>query len=142
MLALVLGQCVAALGFPLAVRAGEAIRACGCPVNGPSAACCCDAAACCVTPPPPPEPACPNCRTQATAKPAAEPEPPVRVAWVKPGGCRGEGPLGALAEVPSVPPPRPNPALTAPARTGVVAPADRFPTSVRHLPADPPPRHV
>jgi hypothetical protein len=145
LLALVLAQGVAAFGFPLVVRAGQTVRACGCPIKGPAASCCCDAGACCVVPPPPPEPepACPNCRTKAAARPAAvKPDPPARVAWVKAGGCRGDGPLGLAAEAPSVPPGPPGTALAGPDRTGVVAPTDRFPTSVRHLPADPPPRHV
>src|SRR5262245_18079665 len=113
-LALVLAQCVAAFGFPVVVRDGEAVRRCGCKVRGPSEACCCGPSECCggvggQRVPEPEEPACPKCTLNsgtwlAAPAPDSKPTTVIWVAGMKARPCHGDGPLGLLLESPAVPP--------------------------------------
>jgi hypothetical protein len=65
------------------------------------------------------------------------------VTWVfgmKARECRGDGPLGLFADLPSIPPTIPASATTSPAPTGVVSLVDLSLTSSNSVPLDPPPR--
>ncbi len=119
---LVTAQTVVAFGSPLIVSGAEPRRPCGCPVGEPSQACCCGVGSCCEraptpkpapkpTPKPEPKPTpplCPHCIADSTAKPpppvVEEPPAIVWVYGVKARQCRGEGPLGLMADIPTIPP--------------------------------------
>jgi len=150
-LALVLAQCVAAFGFPVVVRGGEAVRRCGCKVRGPSEACCCGPSECCggvagQPIPGPEEPACPKCKLKQTARPVApaSDNKPTTVTWVagmKARSCHGDGgPLGLLFEFPTVPPDTSSRLPAGPAPAGLVPVRDDHPASHVFVPPDPPPR--
>ncbi len=144
MLVLVLAQGAAAFGFPLVRPAHAGRSACGCDhTGGPGSDCCCGTGACQVpTPPPEPEPPakpkCPKCLAREAK--AAEEGAVVWVAAWKARTCRGEGPLGLLAEIPAVPPAVPVRAGVALPPAGIVALADSHSTSLPAAPLDPPPR--
>ncbi len=105
----------------------------------PTGICCCGPDA---TPPDPA--ACPKCKDKATPAPAAaEAQDGPTVTWVLAANarpCRGQGPLGVVAEEPSAPPVEPvrADAEFAPAVHAVAAEV-RF-TSPVDVPESPPPR--
>jgi hypothetical protein len=142
-LALVLAQCVAAFGFPIVVREGNSVRACGCKVTGKSGGCCCGSGGCCASvaePTPEPEPTCSKC---CAKKPAPIAKKPVEVHWVvgiQAQQCHGSGPLGLFADITAIPPVVPARATFAPELRDFDSPIDLFATSHVSIPLDPPPR--
>ena len=134
---LVLAQAVGAVGGPVAVRPGDSVRACGCPVRGLAAACCCSAGGCCDVRVVPEEPPCPKCLATDAAKPAAV----VWLASVQARQCRGDSPLGLSADIPAVPPEVPAASVFTPPLSDPISPADQFATSAGVIPPDPPPRN-
>jgi hypothetical protein len=65
------------------------------------------------------------------------------VKWVagwKARQCRGDGPLGLFAELPSVPPAFPDHPIAVPSADGVLSLADSFAPSHFSVPVKPPPR--
>lgn len=169
-LVLVVAQVASAFGFPLVRPRAAGVSACGCvtPCGQDLANCCCkggakpapvtkgcgrcggEAGACCHTRAPvEPKPAkCAKCRTTAPTTPTQSPaatldESSTTVTWVagfKARQCRGEGPLGLLAELPSVPPVVAPRTISIPAPVGVILVADQFSASHFAAPLDPPPR--
>ncbi len=135
---LVFAQVVAAFGFPL-VQTQKTIKACGCvtPCGAESDNCCC-AKAPPVAAPEPKKPGCPKCRDREAPAESAV----VWVAGFKARQCRGESPMGLLAELPALPPvvaPHSNPIS---ASTDRIAICDSRLVSHFTVPLDPPPRLV
>ena len=145
-LALVVGQCVTAFGYPVVVRTDELVRRCGCKVRGPSERCCCGTRECCggvaAKPIPAPEPpSCPKCKKNAPAATPATPSSSLK--WlprVAAHAGHGDNPLGFAAEGPTIPPAVP-PAATAEPRPTDTLPLSDDGSGSRHaIPPDPPPR--
>jgi hypothetical protein len=96
-----------------------------------------------------PKPAgCAKCRAKSAQCPSESPttadadDSSPTVTWVagfKARQCRGDSPLGLLAELPSVPPATTHP-ITLPVPVGVLSITDAFSTSRFAAPLDPPPR--
>lgn len=161
-LVLVLAQAVAAFGFP-AVRpragahpgvCGHGLCGCG---NAPGACCCVGVADGTRSVPVTTAAAEPRahscCEPKTTAKPAAcskccDPEPvanpaPAGLTWVpewQARHCHGEGPLGLLAELPSIPPAIPPGPHFVPTPAGHLTVPDENPHFISTDPLEPPPR--
>jgi hypothetical protein len=85
---------------------------------------------------------CATCPGESPSSIADDESEPV-VTWVagfKARQCRGDGPLGLLAEMPSVPPAESASPVTMPVPVGVVRISDASSTSHFTAPLDPPPR--
>ena len=148
---LVFAHAAATFGFPLVRPRGGPASACGCVAGcGVNEGCCCKVD---FAPPPPPVPVesvpsdaaprCPKCLLRDAAKSAAVGDPEPAVEWVaafKARQCRGESPLGLLAEIPAVAPAVPSHAGFAPLPSGVVRVADSHASSHVTALLDPPPR--
>ena len=135
---LVFAQVVTAFGFPL-VQTQKTIKACGCitPCGAESDNCCC-AKAPPVAAPEPKKPGCPKCRDREAPAESAV----VWVAGFKARQCRGESPMGLLAELPALPPVVASPPFAAPVCTELTRLGNTHLNSHFTIPRDPPPRHV
>lgn len=148
---------------------GCAGGACGCGTSAVSEGCCCSGSACRIpaAPPPPTQPCgpcgqprglcccsdkappkverCPRCKdeTQPSTPAVTESDAGPFVVWVsvmKARQCRGEGPLGIVAEEPSAPP---QPSIHLICVAGIVGSVDVVDSrlvSTSHIPEAPPPR--
>ena len=147
-LVLVFAQAVAAFGFPL-IQTRQTVKACGCvvPCGASTENCCCAKGI------PAPEPVavkpagCAKCRDRETAKLPLEstvaPSETPTVRWVaawKARQCRGDSPMGLLAELPAVPPVMGTKPHTATIASGFLTISDSTLASHFTLPLEPPPR--
>lgn len=153
-LSLVLAQCVTTFGYPVVVRAGDAVRRCGCKVRGPSETCCCGAGSCCAglatqaIPEPEPEPlTCPKCQVKqvkqtAKATPTAPKSKTVRwLATMNARSCSGDNSsAGLMVEFPAISPHVSSPSFSQPTSSGIVRASDDHLISHFSIPPDPPPR--
>ncbi len=143
---IVFAQVVAAFGFPL-VQTQKTIKACGCiaPCGAATDNCCCAKAAP-VAAPEPKKAGCSKCRDrEALASATTSSEQPPAVVWVagfKARQCRGESPMGLLAELPALPPVVASPPFAAPVCTELTRLGNTHLSSHFTIPLDPPPRHV
>ena len=143
---LVFAQAVAAFGFPL-IQTRKNVKACGCvtPCGSATDNCCC---AKLIAPVPEPKrPGCAKCREQQMPVPssATSTEDSPSVTWVasfKVRQCRGESPMGLLAELPAIPPVVAQTLHAAPVCSDRIAIGDSRLVSHVMTPLDPPPRLV